>query len=628
MALKVCTHITKFKREKFTKPLTSNGQMECNFQHIANTNQDSDSKSNFSICSDCGIIGCSTAFLSKGSTSCIEKHCLSSKHFIKVDLNDGSAYCYKCEISQNELIIELRDDDKQCNNPLTEKLENYLDTVKDLIHKYRQRVLKKTADHVEKNVLLENPYKDDWGDKFKTTEEYLADKNPQERNKKKGKGKNSKAKQIVYPSHIFGLENEGNTCYMAVVLQCLNGDKKIADFYINNYEYFQSNSDIARQSFQFSTFQINSRKSKTNLGTANDIFNYIYSQGLNEKGEQGDAQIFYYILIDGLIEESKLLDKSFPENEKLNTFLDNHISFKMLSYIKCLQCDTEKFKTDRNVTLSIALDEKTIKNASTKKMSKRDKRRAKNKPPALFDIDQEEAIANPTKKCELNFNVLDDLKDTGLDDDKFCDTVASWEKESCTNELKGYRFIESKNIHLPQIKYTKSDIVEYGSLNSLLKMYFGLEVLKNNNSYKCETCIEQNDSKVMTNAIKSSFFSTLGDSLVINLKIYQMLSSNDDETNFAKVNSVIKFSLDSLDLTKYAVSTGDVYQSVIYELYAVVQHKGSINSGHFMCVVRHEVDKNNTKWVLLNDSNIQEITEEEVQQKQPYIQFYRRKNES
>jgi len=59
--------------------------------------------------------------------------------------------------------------------------------------------------------------------------------------------------------------------------------------------------------------------------------------------------------------------------------------------------------------------------------------------------------------------------------------------------------------------------------------------------------------------------------------------------------------------------------SIIYELYAVILHKGSINSGHYMCCVKHRLGANDEKWILFNDESVQEIQEEDVANKQPYL---------
>ena len=64
----------------------------------------------------------------------------------------------------------------------------------------------------------------------------------------------------------------------------------------------------------------------------------------------------------------------------------------------------------------------------------------------------------------------------------------------------------------------------------------------------------------------------------------------------------------------------------MYELYAIINHTGSLDSGHYYSYVKtinHETSQFTSEWVGCNDTNVQNITEEYAMSSQnAYILFY------
>jgi hypothetical protein len=161
-------------------------------------------------------------------------------------------------------------------------------------------------------------------------------------------------------------------------------------------------------SYAFSNFLINSRRSKTNTGVPSEIFLHFQELGVYIKGEQSDALLFYYCLVDSLMEETKLMStiqqKDSVAQSTLPNFIDQNISSKLLNFSKCLNCDYEKYTYDRQITLSIALDEsgtteKGQTKAGDKRAKKKEKRKNKNRKPD-GDNDFEENYGAKSKKTQ------------------------------------------------------------------------------------------------------------------------------------------------------------------------------------------------------------------------------------
>jgi len=88
-----------------------------------------------------------------------------------------------------------------------------------------------------------------------------------------------------------------------------------------------------------------------------------------------------------------------------------------------------------------------------------------------------------------------------------------------------------------------------------------------------------------------------------------------------KINSLIDFPLDNLDLSKYV--RGYNASSHVYELFGICNHIGGVMGGHYTAFAKN-TDK---KWAHYNDRNV-DIVENPEQMITPmaYCLFYRKKN--
>ena len=110
---------------------------------------------------------------------------------------------------------------------------------------------------------------------------------------------------------------------------------------------------------------------------------------------------------------------------------------------------------------------------------------------------------------------------------------------------------------------------------------------------------------------KITFFS-LPEILIIDLKRFDM--------SLRKNHVYIECPLNELDLSKYV--TGYKQNESVYDLYAVCNHMGSTNGGHYTSSVKVQ----NDSWFLFNDTNVSKINDEnKVITKNAYCLFYRKK---
>ncbi|XP_015675649.1 ubiquitin carboxyl-terminal hydrolase 45 [Protobothrops mucrosquamatus] len=194
------------------------------------------------------------------------------------------------------------------------------------------------------------------------------------------------------------------------------------------------------------------------------------------------------------------------------------------------------------------------------------------------------------------------------------------------------------------------------SVQSCLYQFTSVELLMGNNKLLCENCTDQKhrnqkkansaDKKtegVYTNARKQLLISLVPAILILHLKRFHQAGMS-----LRKVNRHVDFPL-VLDLAPFCsafcknVADGG---KVLYALYGIVEHNGSMRGGHYAAYVKirssskkhleHNSSNKNVQglkespgsavgqWVYVSDTYVQAVPESRVLNSQAYLLFYER----
>ncbi|KAK4874090.1 hypothetical protein RN001_013450 [Aquatica leii] len=198
------------------------------------------------------------------------------------------------------------------------------------------------------------------------------------------------------------------------------------------------------------------------------------------------------------------------------------------------------------------------------------------------------------------------------------------------------------------------------SVQSCLNQFTTCELLTENNKVRCDICTKNrggNDKKtVYTNATKQLLICNPPAVLILHLKRFQVFRFRS-----TKVNKLVKFPT-LLDLAPFCskrcqdLPTFEQGQSkILYTLFGVVEHSGSLHGGHYVAYVKvrpplqnqsyrwqylpknHKnyqssrvkgaeanLDVPTGKWFYVSDSYVMEVAENKVLNAQAYLLFYER----
>jgi len=153
-------------------------------------------------------------------------------------------------------------------------------------------------------------------------------------------------------------------------------------------------------------------------------------------------------------------------------------------------------------------------------------------------------------------------------------------------------------LDLPLIAYQT-----HCSLYDCLNTFFEKEILEKENAWHNEKTGEKES------VVKSFFIFHFPPVLWISMKRFSFNGA-------AKVKTRVEFP-ETLNMQSYC--SGYYASSQIYHLYAICNHFGSLNHGHYNCCIKKGED-----WYLCDDDHVSEITEETVlnMQSQVYCLVY------
>ncbi|XP_074166327.1 ubiquitin carboxyl-terminal hydrolase 45 isoform X3 [Sminthopsis crassicaudata] len=193
------------------------------------------------------------------------------------------------------------------------------------------------------------------------------------------------------------------------------------------------------------------------------------------------------------------------------------------------------------------------------------------------------------------------------------------------------------------------------SIQSCLYQFTSVELLMGNNKLLCENCTEKKQmyqkkinstekkpEGVYTNARKQLLISAVPAILILHLKRFHQAG-----LSLRKVNRHVDFPL-VLDLAPFCSVTCKNVTSgerVLYGLYGIVEHSGSMRGGHYTAYVKvrtskksldHVVGNKNIhglkettgastgQWVHVSDTHVQMVPESRALNAQAYLLFYER----
>ncbi|XP_073933979.1 ubiquitin carboxyl-terminal hydrolase 45 isoform X3 [Castor canadensis] len=194
------------------------------------------------------------------------------------------------------------------------------------------------------------------------------------------------------------------------------------------------------------------------------------------------------------------------------------------------------------------------------------------------------------------------------------------------------------------------------SVQSCLYQFTSMELLMGNNKLRCEHCTEKKRKHqretssaekkaegVYTNARKQLLISSVPAILILHLKRFHQAG-----LSLRKVNRHVDFPL-TLDLAPFCSATCKnvgVGDKVLYGLYGIVEHSGSMRGGHYTAYVKVRVpsrklseqingrkyvpglkepdSESGGQWVHVSDTYVQVVPESRALSAQAYLLFYER----
>uniref|UniRef100_A0A3Q3MAA8 ubiquitinyl hydrolase 1 n=1 Tax=Labrus bergylta TaxID=56723 RepID=A0A3Q3MAA8_9LABR len=209
--------------------------------------------------------------------------------------------------------------------------------------------------------------------------------------------------------------------------------------------------------------------------------------------------------------------------------------------------------------------------------------------------------------------------------------VVEWDKET-----KDYLFKRTEDEYIPDAESVRQAKEQHlqpqtCSLAQCFQLYTKEEQLAPDDAWRCPHC-----KQLQQGSIKLSLW-TLPDILILHLKRFRQ-----DGDRRMKMQNMVKFPLTGMDMAPHMVKRSQSSWSLpshwspwrrpygmgrdpedyLYDLYAVCNHHGTMQGGHYTAHCKNSIDG---QWYCFDDSDVQPIPEDEVCKQTGYILFYQRR---
>lgn len=417
---------------------------------------------------------------------------------------------------------------------------------------------------------------------------------------------------------IKGLRNLGNSCYMNSILQIL--------FNTDIFKNMIINSDIVKKLYPFVT---------KNMSEEN-IKNYSLIM------EKCTRTLTYQLhKLTNIIWSDSTTSSSIAPNDFKNIFgnkMENFRNYNQQDCHEALNCILDTIHTELEINVNIRYKSFSdnyltlFDTMDEKKLSDVECCRMEEEYPNIWELYR-------AKKALETYNKQKYSMITNLFQNLTCDTIqcptcnfhtyifeptnilsVSIPNNKINNEqineqiskINNFDQMDENKKTLIQKLFTSSNIQKQTySLYECFDKFTNIEVLDDTNKWFCPHC----NNKV--NAIKTSKIWIPSKILIIHIKRFVHTFSNSNY-NANKLNNMVEFPVNDFNIKNFM--SDYTKKDIMYDLYGVSNHMGSIDGGHYYSYVKSLED---SKWYNMNDSHVSPIDEKNVVNNNAYVLFYR-----
>lgn len=245
----------------------------------------------------------------------------------------------------------------------------------------------------------------------------------------------------------------------------------------------------------------------------------------------------------------------------------------------------------------------------------------------FFNNNPELSIDREAKCSYCNLSNCDycELKHVDNDFDDFCKRINQDQPVIALYNITSE--ISSESLYQVSSLLKLNDVTdknEHKSQNSVsiydcFDLFKTREILMEDNTWYCGIC------KDHIRAYKTYMIKKLPLYLIIHFNRFKVRSTNVILSRFLnkKNDALIEYPINDLILNDYVVKDESDKHNYKYELFAVNQHYGTMQGGHYTCVVKNKLG-NKDKWFMYDDDRVYEIDESKVIDESAYVLFYKR----
>lgn len=413
-----------------------------------------------------------------------------------------------------------------------------------------------------------------------------------------------------FPIKPVGLSNLGNTCYMNSALQCLAHTKPLTQFFLDGLA--QDSSDYSKSTdIEWNSFYIIGTVTGAyadllrNLWLPEKTSSYYYSfrpthikeiLGLKAPRfatwEQQDTQEFLIFLLDEIHQELK--EKN---NNGSNNIIEVLFFGKIQSIITCLDCQHQEKMINPNCFLSLPIVQQERQFVVTFISKYGSNETVLIKTPENGHVKNLVESFVETTYHYLTSNVAVMANDEYLDFEMPLNQLSTTEvifieKDGFSSSLSFNRFDKrSKKL----------------TLEGCLREFCSVERLEDSWLCQHEKC------KKNTRATKQLQLYSLPTILIVQFKRF-----THENGLRQKIDTFVDYPINGLDLSDFLSSS----EKVIYDLFAVSNHIGSIYGGHYTACARHEIN-GKSEWYKFDDSYVSSFCcDNDIVSSDAYLLFY------